>query len=62
MESSFFVVFFHSEFFLQLPEATSSLQDLFQTGFPVPIAYNVMALEVRSTGDTGNAMRALTAI
>ncbi|KAK4827864.1 hypothetical protein QYF61_022014 [Mycteria americana] len=34
----------------ELPEASSSLQILFQPGFPVPIAHNVVALEVRTNG------------
>lgn len=58
----FLLVLFLSQIFLQLPEPNGSLRVLFQTGFPVPIANGVVALEVRPTGDTGNAMRALTAI
>lgn len=61
-EPDFFVVFFHPEIFLQSPEASSSLQVLFQTGFPVPTANNVEILEVRPSGDRGDGKRALTGI
>lgn len=60
-EPEFFIVFFHPEIFWQAPEASSSLQALFQTVFPAPTANKVVA-EVRSAGNRGDGMRTLTAI